>query len=298
MVQEKNDTQAMPAALRRPQITPAPVTTQTNQLQEQSTPSQRQLQPGATPDISYEIKGEGSQFIEIKLRPGQSITGEISALMYYENGISMKMRTGSSEQEEKASFLQKLLGLGKAVASGKKLFMMHFTNTTAKELIISFSMSHPGNIVPISLSSVGGKIFCQNDAFLCATNALQVSTATPKELGGSFLNSAISMQKIEGNGTVFLFCGGSLLERTITQGSIINVTTGTTLAVQPGVSLKIKTIRNVGVTGQGHMITELSGSGHAWFQSLPFKRQNDKTIESVGMFFGLKAKKKNPVWGK
>lgn len=249
-------------------------------------------------DLSYEIKGTNSQFIELVLRPGQSLTGEISALMYYEAGINIKMRMGSSVQSHGDGFFNKLLGLGKAAAKGHRLFVMSFTNSTQKELKIAFSMPYSGTVVPIELSTLGNRVICQESAFLCATSDLHMSSATSRDFGGSFLNAAISLQKIEGRGTLFLFCGGSVMQRDIKQGEAINVTTGTTLAFQPGVILKIKTIRNVGITGQGHMLTELSGSGRVWLQSLPVKRLNDNIINNIALFFGIKQKKKNAIWGK
>jgi uncharacterized protein (AIM24 family) len=223
-------------------------------------------------------------------------------LMYYDAGITMKMRASAPSPKHEVpgfqGFIDKLMGFGKAVLSGHTLFMMYFTNTTQRDLIIAFSMPYGGMVLPIDLASVGNKIICQNDCFLCSSVDLKMSPATPRDLGGNFITSAFAMQKIEGNGTLFLFCGGSLVQKNITQASNVHVTKGSTLALQPGIILKSKTITNVGLTGQGHEITEISGTGRVWIQSLPYKRTKDSLIEQVGMFFGLSQKKENPVWGK
>lgn len=249
---------------------------------------------GIKPDLNFEIKGENSQFIELTLKPGQTITGEITALMYFETGIVMKMKSSASLDSggEPVGFISKLLGMSKAAISGQKLFMMSFTNSTQKELKIAFSMPYSGTIIPINLSSLGNELFCQNNSFLCATNDLRMTNATARELGSNTLNDAThSIQKIQGGGMLFLFCGGSILQRKIAQGETLNVTTGTALAMQSNITFKNKTIRNVGLTGKGHSLTEISGTGYVWLQSLPYTRTKDNIIENVGLFFGIKQKK-------
>jgi len=176
--------------------------------------------------------------------------------------------------------------------------MMYFTNTAKKELIVAFSMPYSGTVVPIDLASVGNRIICQNDCFLCSSVDLKIASATPRDLGGNLITSSITMQKIEGNGALFLFSGGSVLQKSIAQGSQMNVTKGSTLAIQPGVILRYKTIANVGLTGQAHSLTEISGTGRVWIQSMPYKRTKDSLIDQVGAYFGIQPKKTNPIWGK
>lgn len=302
MVQENNNTiqPVVPSAVRRAIIPDDINKASSQQAVSFEIPTQHiSLNPTEKKeDLAYDIKGTGSQFIEINLRPGQYITGEISALMYYEAGINMKMRMGGSIEASEDGFFSKLLGMGKAAVKGQKLFMMSFTNVTQKELKIAFSMPYSGTIVPIDLASIGNRVICQNTSFLCATSDLQINSATSRDIGGNYFNAGIALQKIEGRGTVFLFCGGSITQRDIRQGEVINVTTGTTLALQSGILLKTKTIKNVGITGQGHMLTELSGVGRVWLQSLPIKRVNDNIINDIAVFFGIKPKKKNAIWGK
>jgi uncharacterized protein (AIM24 family) len=217
--------------------------------------------------------------------------------MYYEAGISMKMRT-AAPTNEKNGFLYKFLSLGKAALRGETLFMMYFTNTSKKELIVAFSMPYSGTIVPIDLASVGKTIICQNDCFVCSSVDVRMSTASPSDLGGNVVTSSIAMQKIEGAGKLFLFCGGNMVQKNIIQGSQMHVTKGSTLAFQPGVTLKFKSIKNVGLTGQPHELTEIGGSGGVWLQSMPYKRTKDRIFDQVGAYFGLHPKKINPVWGK
>lgn len=301
MQQESNNTvpNAMEPALRRSIIpTALQVPDVNSEITADLPPQHANVTKNNTKSgFSYEIKGETSQLLEMTLMPGQSVTGEVTALMYYENGINMKMRMSGAIEASNGGFFGKLLGIGKAAISGQKLFMMNFTNSTQRELKLAFSMPYAGTIVAIDLGAVGGEIFCQNDSFLCAASDLRISSVTPRDLGANFLNSVQSIQKIQGSGFLFLFCGGSLMERKLIPGDSLNVTSGAALAMQPSIVFKNKTIRNVGITGQGHMLTEITGSGRVWLQSLPNARARDITIAHTGMYFGIKQKKKNPVWG-
>ncbi len=288
MGNEHNNT-APPAALRRaPGAIPTAIPSATPQAQASTG------QPTPASDLAFEIKGETSQFAEIKLKPGQSIIGEITALMYFESGIAMKMRMSSTITTEKtgaSGIISKLLGMGKAVLTGQKLFLMSFTNTSNKEQKIAFSMPYSGTIVAVNLGSLGGELFCQNNSFLCATSDLKISSANSRDLGANILNTIRDLQKIEGKGTLFMFCGGSLIQRKLIPGDSLNVTTGAALAMQPSVVFRSKFLRNVGLTGQGHSLTEISGSGHVWLQSMPYSKSKDNIIEQVGSYFGLKKKK-------
>lgn len=261
----------------------------TNNGQTQSNPT------APKSDIAYAIRGTNCQFVEIALKPGQTITGEVGALMYYENGISMKNKLSSSitsgARKGLGGLIDKIRGVSAAVMKGQKLFLMSFTNTTQKELRISFSMPHPGTIVPVDLKSVGGLIFCQNDAFLCASNSLKVMSATSRELGSGLLNTVSTLQKIEGEGTLFLFCGGTPMHRKLIPGNSFNVSTGMVLAMQPSITFKNKIIRNVGVTGAAHHLTEVGGVGLVWMQSMPMSKTKNLIITDVGAYFGIKKKK-------
>jgi uncharacterized protein (AIM24 family) len=280
-----------PAALRRTPPGVAPTAAPIAAAAPQAQPGAGQPMPAS--DLAFEIMGDNSKFVEIKLKPGQAIVGEITALMYFESGVTMKMRMSSAIAEKNAGMglIGKLLGMGKAVLLGQKLFLMTFSNTSNKEQKVAFSMPYPGSIVSVNLGSLGGELFCQNNSFLCASNDLKISAATSRDLGANFLNTINNLQKIEGKGTLFMFCGGSLLQRKLIPGDSFNVTTGTALAMQPSIVFRNKFIRNVGLTGQGHALTEISGSGHVWLQSLPFNRTKENVIEQVGTYFGIKKKK-------
>lgn len=302
MVNEHNNPPpAAPSALRR-----APGVPGVPQSAPMAAPGQRPAQPqqagtgqpAMASDLAFEIKGQTSQFIEITLKPGQVITGEINALMYFESGIAMKMRMSSSISGEKAGnpgLIGKLLGMGKAVLTGQKLFLMTFSNGAPKEQKIAFSMPYPGTVVPVNLGAIGGEIFCQNNSFLCASNDLKISNANSRDLGANLLNTISNLQKIEGRGTLFMFCGGSLMQRKLLPGDSFNVSSGAALAMQPSVIFRNKFLRNVGIAGQGHALTEISGTGHVWIQSLPFTRTKDNLIEQVGSYFGIKKKKSGGV---
>src|SRR5262249_17255872 len=119
MTNEKQDVipAVVPSAVRRAVQTGATVHQTPIQELHKNIPNQHKEDlPLTSSEVAFEIKGESSQFIELQLKPGQSITGEIGALMYFDSGIAMKMRISSAIETEKTGFagiFGKLLGIGK-----------------------------------------------------------------------------------------------------------------------------------------------------------------------------------------
>jgi uncharacterized protein (AIM24 family) len=243
-----------------------------------------QKQPAQSPDLAaspvsesaqepkkkpYKIIGDDIQFVELELQPQAAVVGEVSSLMYYDDGINVKVRLLESEQQQ-AGLLTRLFGLGKNMVTGRRLFMTTFLNQSQKPLTVAFAAQYPGTIVPISLKTTRGLLFCLQSAFLCASRNTQMSSASQRELGGSFRNTGVTMQKLEGDGMVFLHAGGSVEEMTLAPGQVIHASVGAAMAIEPTVKIHLQKIRNVGLACDGHDLVELTGPGKVWLQSLPF----------------------------
>ena len=78
----------------------------------------------------------------------------------------------------------------------------------------------PGKIVPLDLSSLGGRIICQKDAFLCAAKGVSIGIEFQRRLGtGLFGGEGFIMEKLEGDGMAFMHAGGHVLERMLQPGN-------------------------------------------------------------------------------
>jgi uncharacterized protein (AIM24 family) len=83
------------------------------------------------------------------------------------------------------------------------------------------------------------------------------------------------MQKLEGDGVVFVHAGGTLVERELRSGEELHVDTGCLAALSQTVDYDVVTVGGVKSMifgGEGVFFARLRGPGRIWLQSLPFSR--------------------------
>ena len=161
-------------------------------------------------EIDYWIHGEEMQYVEIELDPLETVIAEPGSMMMMDEEISMNTIFGDGTEQDKG-IMGKLFGAGKRVLTGEKLFMTAFTNTGEGKSRVSFASPYPGKIIPLDLATLGGRVICQKDAFLCAAKGASVGIEFSKKLGrGFFGGEGFIMQKIEGDGMAFMHAGGHI----------------------------------------------------------------------------------------
>lgn len=141
-------------------------------------------------DIDYQIFGEELQFVEIELDPQESVVAEPGSFMMMDEDIEMNTIFGDGAGEEQG-MLGKLLGAGKRVLTGEKLFMTAFTHGGVGKAKVSFASPFPGKIIPVDLTEYGHKIICQKDSFLCAAKGASVGIEFSKRLGRGFFGGEV-----------------------------------------------------------------------------------------------------------
>jgi uncharacterized protein (AIM24 family) len=245
----------------------------------------------ATGGIEYEVKGDGVELLEVTLQPGQSVIGDVEGMFYYEHGIAMKVQMSSSSAPQKQTIMQKIFGLGKGLLMGEQMFVMTYTNTTQQPKRIAFTMPKVGKIAAIDLADLGDNVMCLKNALLCATNQVRVTMATQREIGsGMFGAAGVQMQKLQGSGTIFVHTGGIPIERQLQSGEVLNVSLGSLMLKQTSVDLRVQTLPNVGLTGQGYTLMTLKGPGKVWLQSLPLNKLQERMSISTEEYL-IKKKK-------
>lgn len=229
-------------------------------------------------DIDFEIKGQELQFVEIELDPGESAVAEAGAMVWKDAAIAMSTVFGDGSGDQGGSgFMGKLLGAGKRLVTGESLFTTVFTHQGHHgKARVSFSAPIPGAIVPIKLDSVGGRLICQKDAFLCAAKGVSIGIHFQKRiLTGLFGGEGFIMQKLDGDGWVFVQMGGTIIERNLAPGEEIHVDTGCIAAMTADVEFDVVqagSIKSMLFAGEGVFFARLRGPGKVWIQSLPFAR--------------------------
>ena len=231
---------------------------------------------GSADEIDYQIFGNEMQFVEIELDPGESAVAEAGSMMYMSDAIQMNTVFGDGSDRGGSSFFDKMLGAGKRLITGESLFTTVFTFNGAGKGKIAFAAPYPGKIIPLSLGAYQGRLICQKDAFLCAAKGVSIGVAFQKKIGAAlFGGEGFIMQKLEGDGEVFVHAGGTIIQKDLGPGEILRIDTGCLVALTQTVDYDIEFVGGVKSAifgGEGFFFATLKGPGHVWLQSLPFSR--------------------------
>ena len=231
-------------------------------------------------EIDYKIYGDDMQVVAIELDPGETVIAEAGAMNWMDPEIEFESKMGDGSKPEKGLF-GKLLDAGKRVLTGESIFLTHFTNVGSGKKEVSFAAPYPGKIIPVDLDTYGGTLLCQKDAFLCAAKGTEVSIAFTKRLGtGFFGGEGFILQKLVGDGLVFMHAGGTVVKKTL-QNQTIYVDTGCIVGFTKGIAYEIervKSLKSMFFGGEGMFLAKLSGTGTIYLQSLPFSRLADRII--------------------
>ena len=236
--------------------------------------------------IDYEIFGDDMQLVEIELDPGESVLAEAGAMNYMDARIKMETIFGDgSGADANKGFGSKLLSAGKRALTGEGLFMTVFQNVhPAEKAIVAFASPYPGKIIPVDLDTFDRTLICQKSAFLCAAKGVNVGIHLQKKLGaGLFGGEGFIMQRLTGDGIVFLNAGGTIIKKTLQAGEMLKIDTGCLVAMSETVDYDVafqSDIKSGFLGGEGLFLATLTGPGEVWLQSLPFSRMADEIIKA------------------
>ncbi|ESQ80005.1 TIGR00266 family protein [Asticcacaulis sp. YBE204] len=242
-------------------------------------------QSGVADDIDFDIKGQELQFVEIELDPGESAIAEAGAMVWKDASVGMTTVFGDGSGQQKG-FMGALLGAGKRLVTGESLFTTVFTHNGHGKARVAFGAPVPGAIVPLKLSDVGGRLICQKDSFLAAAKGVSLGIAFQKRImTGLFGGEGFIMQKLEGDGWVFVQFGGMVIERELKAGEQLHVDTGCVAAFTDTVDFDLVQaggVKSMLFGGEGVFFAQLTGPGKVWIQSLPFSRLAGRIVATAG----------------
>ena len=119
----------------------------------------------------------------------------------------------------------------------------------------------------------GQDLVCQKSAFLASEATVMLSTFFQKKIGGGlFGGEGFIMQKLTGQGTVFLEFDGYVKEYELQAGQQIVVDTGYLAAMDATCSVEVQTVpgvKNMLFGGEGIFNTVVTGPGRVYLQSMP-----------------------------
>ncbi|WP_333622526.1 TIGR00266 family protein [Stenotrophomonas indicatrix] len=232
---------------------------------------------GRADRIDFRIVGHEMQFVEIELDPGEGAVAEAGALMFKDASVQMDtVFGGGARSGQSGGFMDKVMAAGKRVLTGESLFATVYTQTGQGRGKVAFAAPYPGTVLAMKLDQHGGRLICQKDSFLAGARGVQIGVQFQRKImTGLFGGEGFIMQKLEGDGWVFIHAGGCVVERELAAGERLDVDTGCIVAYHPTVDMdvrRVKGIRSVLFGGEGVFLATLTGPGKVWLQSLPFSR--------------------------
>ena len=241
---------------------------------------------GVADDIDFEIKGQELQFLEIELDPGESAVAEAGALVWKDASVGMSTVFGDGSGGEGDGFMGKLLGAGKRLVTGESLFTTVFTHHGTGKARVAFASPTPGAILALRLADYGGRLICQKDSFLAAAKGVSIGIQFQRRvMTGLFGGEGFIMQKLDGDGWVFVQMGGTIVERKLAPGEELHVDTGCVAAYTSDIDFDLigaGGVRSALFGGEGLFFARLRGPGSVWIQSLPFARLAGRMLAASG----------------
>lgn len=234
-------------------------------------------------DVDYQIYGDDLQFVEVELDPGETVIAEAGAMVYMEDGITFETKMGDGSNPDQGLF-GKLGSAAKRAVTGESLFMTHFTHHGQGKSRVAFGAAYPGKIIAIDLDETNGELLCQKDSFLAAALGTEISIAFNRKLGAGFFGGeGFILQKLRGDGNVFIHAGGTIVEKRL-NGNKLRVDTGCIVAFESHINYDIERAGNMKSMlfgGEGLFLATLQGTGRVWLQSLPFSRLADRVLKNA-----------------
>ena len=210
--------------------------------------------------IKYQIEGGSLPVVICYPEAGQTLCTQTGAMSWMSPNMVMDTNTGG--------------GVGKMFGrlfSGESIFLNEYTAQGGAGMI-AFASSFPGSIIPYQVTP-GRGIIVQKRGFLVMEKGLEMSVYFQKRLGkGLFGGEGFIMQRISGNGMVFLEIDGHCKEYELGVGQSIIVDTGYLAAMSETCTMDIQTVKgakNIFLGGEGLFHTRVTGPGKVYIQSMP-----------------------------
>jgi uncharacterized protein (TIGR00266 family) len=212
--------------------------------------------------LKYTISGDNLQFVNIEFMPGEMIYSEAGSMVYMSGNVRMETKATGGV----------LSGLKRAMA-GESFFVTNFYADGGPGLV-GFAGNVPGKVMAIDLR--GGKQWVlQKTAFLAAEASVALDIAFQRKFGAAlFGGEGLILQKVYGEGTVFISGAGDFIEYNLLPGQSLKVSTANVAAWEASVSYDIQSlgVKTALFGGEGLFVTTLTGPGKVVVQSMTMSK--------------------------
>lgn len=210
--------------------------------------------------IKYEIKGGDLPVVVCYPEAGQCLKTERGAMSWMSPNMQMSTNAGGG-----------FGGVLGRMVTGESIFMNEYRAQGGPGMI-AFASSFPGSIIPYHVTP-GNDIIIQKRGFLAMEENLQLSVAFQRKLGAGFFGGeGFIMQRVSGDGLVFMEIDGSCMKYDLQPGQSLIVDTGYLAAYTGNCTMDIQTVKgfkNAIFGGEGLFNTVITGPGTVYLQTMP-----------------------------
>lgn len=194
---------------------------------------------------------------------GEEILTQSGSMIWMSDGISMTTTADGGI----------LKGLNRYLV-GESIFLVRY-KSDIPGTTIAFAPKIPGKILPIKMKEYPKGIICQKGAFLCSQNSINLEISFSRKFSaGIFGGEGFILEKLTGNGIVFLEVDGDVVEKNLGAGESIKVDTGNVVAFEEGMRYEVemlKGFKNILFGGEGLFLTKIVGPGKVILQTQNMK---------------------------
>jgi uncharacterized protein (TIGR00266 family) len=212
--------------------------------------------------IKYSITGDNLQFVNIEFMPGEMIYSEAGSMIYMSGNVRLETKAAGG-----------LMGGLKRAVSGESFFVTNFYADGGPGLV-GFGGNVPGKVMAIDLRG-GRQWMLQKTAFLAAEAQVNLDIAFQRKFGAAlFGGEGLVLQRVQGEGTVFISGAGDFIEYNLLPGQVMKVSTANVAAWEASVSYDIQSlgIKTALFGGEGLFVTTMTGPGRIVLQSMTMSK--------------------------
>jgi uncharacterized protein (TIGR00266 family) len=222
--------------------------------------------------MEAQIREGQAPAVIVSLQPGEQLTSEAGAMTFVSGDIAMEVEMPGGLGG----------GLKRKLLAGESLFVTRYKANGAGS--VGLTGPFPGSIRQHELD---GEIICEKHAYLGHFGHVEIESAFAQKLGMGVHGGGegFFLQRLKGNGTVWLHGGGDFLEFDLAAGQGLVVDTGCMVMIEPTVRYEVKMQGGVAKSlfgGEGLFLVLMTGPGHVTLQTLPFTRTARRVLAAAG----------------
>jgi uncharacterized protein (TIGR00266 family) len=209
--------------------------------------------------LKFEIIGDNLQMVKCVLEPGAGLFAEAGSMVNMSGNMLM-------ESQMKGGLFSGI----KRMVTGESLFLTRFTPQDTHGFV-SFAGNVTGKIFKVKITP-GKDYIAQKECFLCCEEHVNLDIAfTQRIRAGLFGGAGFILQRMTGDGLVFLHCCGDIIELSLKPDEVVKVQTGLVVGFEDTVKYDIALAGGVSTVlfgGEGLFVTTLTGPGNVVLQSM------------------------------